>query len=155
MKYLILILIEKIFFFSTKKELQIFLQKIEISAFLSKLITSNDIMKVSFLLLICDSALQKLPELIIPFIREGILSFLEKISLEDNLKNLEILPLNKELGRNLKIDYKQIYQIEANENKLLQEEENWGYGFENMLGEELKPEEMELSNKNKINLIYY
>ena len=52
-------------------------------------------MKISFFLLIAESALQKLPELFVPFLREGILDFLEKLSNEEEMKFLQLFPLFK------------------------------------------------------------
>lgn len=94
-KYLILILIEKIFSFSNKKEISSFLKNTDFPAFISKLTVSNDLMKISFFLLISEASLQKLPELFIAFLREGIIDFIEKLSLEEEMNFLQIFPLFK------------------------------------------------------------
>lgn len=90
-----MILVEKIFTFSTKKEIAGFLKNMDFPAFLSKLTTSNDLMKVAFFLLISETALQKLPELFVPFLREGIIDFVDKLSLDEEMKFLQLFPLFK------------------------------------------------------------
>ena len=52
-------------------------------------------MKISFFLLISESALQKLPELFLPFLREGIIDFIERLSIEEDMKFLQLFPLFK------------------------------------------------------------
>jgi hypothetical protein len=100
LKYLILILIEKIFSYSSRKELLNFLQEIDLASFLSKLVASNDILKIAFFLLITEKAVTKLADLVVvSFMREGILAFVEGLQNEENLRKLEILPLNKEVSR--------------------------------------------------------
>lgn len=86
---------EKIFTFSNPKELVLFLKNADFPAFLSKITASDDLMKIAFFLLIVSSALQKLPELFIAFLREGIIGFLEKLALDEDLTNLQIYPLFK------------------------------------------------------------
>lgn len=119
-KYLILILVEKIFSFSTKKEIALFLKNMDFPAFLSKLPISNDLMKIAFFLLITDSALQKLPELFIPFLREGIMDFIDKLSLDEEMKNLQVFPLFKQQAKfnPNPFDYKQFkYTYNPNPHK--------------------------------------
>lgn len=115
LKYLILILIEKIFFYSSKKELQLFLQNFDLASFLSKLINSNDILKIAFFLLICEKAISKLSDVVVvSFMREGILAFVEGLQNEENLKKLEVLPLNRETVRG-KVEEEEIAAVGGEE----------------------------------------
>ena len=89
-------------------------------AFLSKLPISNDLMKIAFFLLIADSALQKLPELFIPFLREGIMDFIDKLSLDEEMKTLQVFPLFKQQAKfnPNPYDYKQFkYSYNPNPHK--------------------------------------
>lgn len=92
-KYLILILLEKVFAFSSKKELTAFLLKTpDFPSFLSKISAGNDLMKLAFFLLIVDSSLQK-TELFLSFLREGIVDFLEKLAQSPEMCEFQVFPL--------------------------------------------------------------
>ena len=87
------------------------------ASLLSKLISSNDILKIAFFLLITEKAVAKLADtVVVAFMREGILAFVESLQNEENLKKLEVIPLTKEITRGKVEEEEIVGEDEADKN---------------------------------------
>ena len=72
LKYIILIIIEKMLTFSESFEVQKILKNVNLSNFLSQQLLSEDMMIVTITLLIIDVTIEKNPEIYVTFVREGL-----------------------------------------------------------------------------------
>lgn len=79
-KYIVLIILEKMLSLSEKNDVLPFMKNGRIFSFLTQLMSSDDIMINSVFLLIIQIYVEKSPEFYLQLYREGIINKLEKLS---------------------------------------------------------------------------
>jgi len=90
LRFILLILLEKICFYSEAKLIQHLFQTTPITTFLVSLLSEKDIMTITMSLLIFDALVDKLNSMETLLIREGVLEMMEAIAKDNAWKNLEV-----------------------------------------------------------------
>jgi len=88
-KYLILISLEKLIQFCDVADLQKFLKLNQIYIFIAKLCKNNDIMIVAICLMTIEALFQKIPEVYVIMMREGVIDFIKSLTDPTQVMRLE------------------------------------------------------------------
>lgn len=88
-KYLLLICLEKMFSHADEEDLKRVIDPSSLSFFLSRLSESNDVMIITLTLQILEIVCPKLPHILIPLAREGLIEFINNLTEPENAQKLE------------------------------------------------------------------
>jgi hypothetical protein len=88
-KYLLLICLEKMFSHADDEDLKRVIDPSSLSFFLSRLTESNDVMIITLTLQILEIVCPKLPHILIPLAREGLIEFINNLIESENAQKLE------------------------------------------------------------------
>lgn len=100
-KYLVLIILEKIFSNADDSELKRVLEPTFLSLFLSKLTESTDIMVIALTLLLLEVVCPKIPHVTTSLAREGVIGFVAKLTEPETTQKLDIVSLTNKKGSSL------------------------------------------------------
>ena len=89
LRFILLILLEKIFFYSEAKLIEQLFSKMPVIPFLVSLLQEKDVMTVTMCLFMFDALSEKMNNKETIFTREGVLEILKELAFEDACTNLK------------------------------------------------------------------